>query len=295
MLAQPAATLPDVLARAGAYVQPFELELSGIVAEETYVQEVSRPRPTGPFTSPSSDRLRLQRRQLRSDLLLMHPERSVNWVQFRDVFEVDGRPVRERGERLGALLLPATPSTLDRVNQIRQESAQYNIGPIERTLNVPLAPLAILNRSNQPRFAFAVESAGASPGPAGSGGADGGLPASPNFRVLTEVWVVRFKETLEPTLVRTPGGASIKSRGRFWIEATSGRVLMSEMITQDHDVRAQINVSYQSEPWLGLLMPIEMREQYTMGNDVRTIECTATYGNFRQFQVQVDEKISPIR
>jgi hypothetical protein len=290
MIAQASATLPDVLARAGAYVRAFEIELSGIVAEETYVQEVSRPRPTGPFTSPSSDRLPLQRRELRSDLVLIHPEGSFNWVQFRDVFEVDGRPIRDRGERLSALLLSATPSTLDRVSRIRQESARYNIGPVERTLNVPVAPLAILNRSTQPRFAFAVERAGARPGPAGNGGADGGLPASPNFKVLTEVWVVRFKETLEPTLVRTPGGASIKSSGRFWIEPTSGRVLMSEMITQDHDVRAQINVSYQSEPLLGLLMPVEMHERYTMRGDVRLIEGTATYGNFRQLQGQAGEK-----
>jgi hypothetical protein len=111
---------------------------------------------------------------------------------------------------------------------------------------------------------------------------DPGLPASPNFKVLTEVWVVGFEERREPTLVRTPKRTSILSRGRFWIEPASGRVLMSEMITQNHDVRAQINVSYQSEPLLGLLMPIEMREQYTMGGDVRMIECTATYGNFRQ-------------
>jgi len=295
MLAQPPARLPDVLARAGSYVQAFELELSGIVAEETYVQEVSRPRPTGPFTSPSSDRLQLQRRQLRSDLLLMHPEGSVNWVQLRDVFEVDGQPIRDRGERLSALLLPATPSTLDRVSRIRQESAQYNIGPVERTLNVPVAPLAILDRSTQPRFAFAVESAGASPGPAVSSGADRGLPASPNFKVLTEVWVVRFKETLEPTLVRTPRGASIKSRGRFWIEPTSGRVLMSELITQDRDVRAQVNVSYQSEPLLGLLMPVEMHERYTMRGDVRLIEGTATYGNFRRLQMQTGGKSGPSR
>jgi hypothetical protein len=293
--AQRPATLPDVLARAGAYVQAFELDLSGIVAEETYVQEVSRPRPVGPFAPPSSDRLRLQQRRLRSDLLLMRPESSFNWVQFRDVFEVDGRQVRDRRDRLSALFLSPTPSTLDRVSRIRRESARYNIGAVERTLNVPVAPLAVLNPSTQPRFAFAIEDAGANRGPGTRGGTDPGLPASPNFKVLTEVWVVRFQETREPTLVRTPNGTSIPSHGRFWIEPTSGRVLMSEMIAQNHDVRAQINVSYQSEPLLGLLMPIEMREQYTMGNDVRTIECTATYGNFRQFQVQVSEKIGPIR
>ena len=58
-------------------------------------------------------------------------------------------------------------------------------------------------------------------------------------------------------------GADIFSRGRFWIEPASGRVLMSEMITENDDVRGQINVSYQSEPLLGLLVPIEMRERYT--------------------------------
>ena len=53
------------------------------------------------------------------------------------------------------------------------------------------------------------------------------------------------------------------SRGRLWIEPASGRVLMSEMITENDDVRGQINISYQSEPLLGLLVPIEMRERYT--------------------------------
>ena len=37
-------------------------------------------------------------------------------------------------------------------------------------------------------------------------------------------------------------------------------MLMSELITENDDVRAQVNVSYQSEPVVGLLVPIEMHD-----------------------------------
>jgi hypothetical protein len=51
-----------------------------------------------------------------------------------------------------------------------------------------------------------------------------------------------------------------------------------------------IDVSYQSEPLLGLLVPIEMREWYDRRRNSSRIEAIATYGRFRQFQVTVDEK-----
>ncbi len=37
---------------------------------------------------------------------------------------------------------------------------------------------------------------------------------------------------------------------------------MSELIAEDRTVHATIDVSYQSEPVLDLLVPIEMRETY---------------------------------
>jgi len=51
-------------------------------------------------------------------------------------------------------------------------------------------------------------------------------------------------------------------------------------------------VSYQSEPLVGFLVPVEMRELYVTSppNQYR-IEGTATYGNFRQFTVKTDESI----
>lgn len=277
-------TLPQVLARAGAYVEEFQRQLSTMVAEETYLQEVV---PIMGLNARGG--VRYQRRSLRSDLLLLRPENSITWVPFRDVFEVDGKSVRDREDRLSALFLAPTAATADRANEIRAESARYNIG-IERTLNVPVLPLIILSPPVQPQFRFKVDTVDATRVVSTTG-----LPASPSFRVSTEVWVIRFEENTRPTIVHTLNGADIMSRGRFWIEPSSGRVLMSEMITEDDDVRAQINVSYQSEPLSGMLVPIEMHETYKSTRYRATINGEATYGRFRRFQVAVDERLTPIR
>jgi hypothetical protein len=112
--------------------------------------------------------------------------------------------------------------------------------------------------------------------------------------VTAEGWVVRFEEVTGPTLVHTTNGADIFSRGRFWIEPDSGRVLMSEMVTEDARVRGELVVSYRSESLLGLLVPVELREQYMAGGQPR-ITGQATYHNFRRFQVSVDQSIGPIQ
>ena len=84
------------------------------------------------------------RRRLRSDLLLLRPEDAATWVQFRDVFEVDGEAVRDRQDRLAKLFLSGDLSTAKQVEEIRAQSARYNIGSVVRTMNVPVLPLAVL-------------------------------------------------------------------------------------------------------------------------------------------------------
>ena len=77
--------LKAVMQRAGVYVAEFRRQLSSIVSEESYVQEVrplvARPPRPGPSTI---------RRELRSDFLLVWPAGADRYVEFRDVFEVDG-------------------------------------------------------------------------------------------------------------------------------------------------------------------------------------------------------------
>jgi hypothetical protein len=89
-------------------------------------------------------------------------------------------------------------------------------------------------------------------------------------------------------MIRTIDHRDLPSRGRFWIESDTGRVLISELVARNRQVRGTVDVSYQSEPLLGLLVPIEMRERYDDHHGAR-IEAIATYGRFRQFQVKVDE------
>jgi hypothetical protein len=209
---------------------------------------------------------------------------------------VDGRPVRDRQDRLAKLFLSGDMSAAKQVQEIRDQSARYNIGNIARTMNLPVLPLAVLAPSSQPRFRFTVDDPrGDKPRPAIGGEA---VPATPTFKASANVWIVKFEEVEGPTLVETTGGGDIFSHGRFWIEPETGHVLISEMITEDARVRGELVVSYQSQPLLGLLVPIELRERYTekaLPARLPAITGQATYSNFRRFDVSVDQKIGPIQ
>jgi hypothetical protein len=278
-------TLQTVLVRAGEYVADFHRRLSSIVAEERYVQDwksVWQGRRHG-----TSD---LAHRELLSDLLLVKPAGAAAWMEFRDVFDVDGSPVRERDERLVKMFLEPSPSTDARIKAILEESARFNIGDIKRNVNTPIFPLLFLETANHYRFKF-KQAADRRPQTitADVSAADGA------FRVSTEVWVIEYQEKESHTMIRTDGGKDLPSKGRFWIEPSTGRVLMSELIAENRAIRATIDVSYQSEPLVGLLVPIEMRERYEDKQRGSLVEGRATYGRFRQFQVKVDEKIGPIK
>jgi hypothetical protein len=275
-------SLDAVLQRAAAYVAAFHRQLSGIVAEEHYLQTAQYPHGDRYANEPS-------RRELRSDLLLVRPGGAGDWVQFRDVFEVDGAPVRDRGERLVPLFLQPPASRATQLMRIRGESARYNIGTVERTVNTPTLPLVFLEAAHQRRVAFKRASARATTALAPPSEAAGAA-----FRTSTEVWIVDFREKEDGTLIRDERGRDVPARGRFWIEPASGRVLMSELTADTRHVRATIDVSYQSEPLVGLLVPIEMRERYVT-RDGERIDGVATYGRFRQFTVTVDERIGTVK
>jgi hypothetical protein len=92
------AEVDAVLDKAGDYVSAYERTFVGVVAEETYRQRVHGGRGR---TDARGFPLEVagQRRDLKSDLLLVRAPAGDRWIEFRDVFEVDGKPVRDRGER----------------------------------------------------------------------------------------------------------------------------------------------------------------------------------------------------
>jgi hypothetical protein len=267
-------TLESVLSKARAYVAEFQRTLAGIVAQERYVQNVDSASP-----------IPVRHRELTSDLLLVRPVGADRWVQFRDVFDVDGKPVRDRNERLAKLFLEPTRSTADQVRSIVAESTRYNIGNLQRTVNVPVMPLVFLDPRHQARFTFSRTT---NVGPSMS------FP-----RNSTAAWTIQYQEADRDTIIRGTNGFDLPARGRFWIEADTGRILMSELIAEDVVLRAMIVVKYIEEPSLGLLVPAEMRERYNVrGNALRggsaEVQGTATYSNFRRFTVTVDEKLAPV-
>jgi len=191
---------------------------------------------------------------------------------------VDGNAVRDRDDRLAQLVRNGSPSTEDAVRTILDESSRYNIGDIKRNLNTPVLTLLFLEVANQPRFKWKRTT-------------DNSLATVPRasetpgaFRVTTEIWVVAYDEKQPGTMIRTTEHKDFPARGRFWIDPATGRVLMSELQMQNRQIKATIDVSFQSEPLLGLLVPIEMRERYEGRLNGSLIEGHATYGRFRPLE-----------
>ena len=270
--AQPEPSLATVLARAAAYVADYQTRLAGIVAEELYRQNVQ-------MTSRGGRQTR-EFRQLRSDVLMVKPSGADRWLQFRDVFEVDRKPIRDRDQRLYKLFVESSQSAATsrtRAEQIQAESARFNIGPVMRTVNMPILALLFLERSVQPIITFKKANAG-------------NVKRFDGLAAADDVWLIEYRETMDGTLVRGESNRDIPSHGRIWIDSTSGRILRTELVSEDIAIRANIDVSYKAEPGLDLLVPAEMREVYLVRRTESRIDGRAEYSRFRQFIVTTTEK-----
>jgi hypothetical protein len=209
---------------------------------------------------------RAQRRDLKSDMLLVRAPAGDRWIQFRDVFEVDGKPVRDRAERLTKLFLQPSASAQQQVDDIAAASARYNIGGVNRNVNLPVLALTVLEPLNRAWFSFK------------------------GARKPGNLFDLEFREERSGTLIRTAGDQSMPSHGRFTIDLDSGRVLSSELVAESGALRARIEVTYAFEPSMGFFVPREMREKYALSSG-STIEGKATYAKFRRYQVTVNETI----
>jgi hypothetical protein len=266
-------SLQAILARVSDYVVRYENTIQGIVAEEHYVQD-----------SDKADRPFVTHRELKSDLLLVRADGpNFGYVQFRDVFEVDGDAVRDRSDRLTKLFLNPSLSSRRQAAELMNESSRYNIGSIERNVNVPLVALMLLDPMYQMRFKYSVSSE--------RKGTPRGLPKSPAFTLAADAWEIDFEEVVTPTVIRGDDYQDAKSHGRIWVDPDTSQVLLTELVVEAKAVRSTFRVSFRSEPVAGLPVPVEMRETYTAKKRFYTLEGTATYSNFRQFSVTTVESV----
>jgi hypothetical protein len=250
--AQPV-TRDRLLAKAAAYLVAFVERFSNVVAEEDYRQQRSRPPAV---------------RHLHSEFLLTRFPGSPAWLAFRDVLDVDGRPVAGRSGRLTSLFVDPPADALRRADAIARESARYNLADIG-TLNNPLLSLAFLQAAYQPRFRWTMAGRDRDLGP--------------------DVHVLRFEEFMRPTILRSAANGDLFSTGFAWIAESTGQVVKTELQLGRVASGTRITTLFRFDPDVGIAVPVEMRESYA----VRTGEVSgvATYGRFRRFQVHTSDAL----
>jgi hypothetical protein len=272
--------LEQLLAKATWYCLDFIEKLSTVVAEESYVQNSTvaletvaipglRSRGSPAMNAPRESS---KHRELKADFLIVKTTGEV-WTPFRDVFEVDHVPIRDRSERLAKLFLKAKPdaSAEEQAKAIAEESGRYNLGAVERTINNPVFALLILQPDVRPRFKFTA--------------------ARPDRKFGENVRVVEYMEEARPTLIAGRPGEDMPAFGRFWIEGSTGRVVKAELRVEVPDVKATLTTTFRSDGRLGIDVPNELREEYDLHNS--RVSGVASYTRFRKFDVKSSEEINP--
>ncbi len=257
-------TVPALLGAAASYVADYEQDAAALVFEEQYAQWITGGQ-SGVFNS--------RERRLRSDVAVVNAG-GFGWIGFRDVFEVDGRPVRDRQNRFQRLFGQSLDQgAIDQARRIADESSRFNLGSVGRNLNYPTMALVFLRENHQTRSTFWREGAGRVGG--------------------VTTWMLDFQETERPTLIGSPGH-EVTTYGRFWIEPDTGRVRRSRIVADVVSATCTYEVEYGVSPDLHVLVPVAMEETVAIrGKDPRTagdprpiqvIRGQARYSNFRQFK-----------
>jgi hypothetical protein len=274
----PDAEVDLIITRATWYALEFVEKLSGVVAEERYIQDSNVALPTVPIPGmgrggviPSSmPRRSARHRELKSDFLIIKSVGEM-WEPFRDVFEVDHIPVRDREERVTKLFLRPNVDTQARVAEIAEESARYNLGAVRRTINNPVFALIFLQPELRWHFKFTF--------------------GKPDRRMGEDIRVIDYTEEARPTVITGLPGQEMPAYGRFWIEAATGRIVKTEVRVDERGIKATLTTVFRPDERLGMDVPAEMREDYELVDS--HVTGTATYGRFRRFEVRATEELNP--
>jgi hypothetical protein len=237
------APVPDLRQRTATYIGNVVDSLSNVVAQEEFVLE----RPD---------------RKVTSDFLLVrYPGSERDFLTYRDVMVVNGKPVPGRQQRLLDLFVKPLADIREQAREITASSQEH----VPPSLN-PLFVLAFLQANYQRRFELTTTDAGPE-WPAG-------------------VQAVAFVETARPTLLRAGplGGLDAPTRGAAWIEVLTGRILQTELEIVTQTSHPRMVTRFALDPQLRIVVPQQMRTKNPTG--------VATYTNFRRFRVETDTTIA---
>jgi hypothetical protein len=248
-----------IVGLARAYVERFINSLSKVVAEERYSQEAEQPR---------------RKRTLRSDFVVARDPGATRWYTFREVLEVDGKPVQQAPEgRLARLMADPSADTLRKAQEITVAGLRYNVENIG-TVNNPLLAMSFLQAEYSHRFRFTVGGREKKLGPA--------------------VRKVSFEEVQIPTVLTVDGNRDLPAYGVMWIDEGTGRILKTELrlgekpaVSTGHTSSSlgwapptTIATTFGVDEALGIDVPLEMRDRYPFQRN--EIKGVATYGSFRR-------------
>lgn len=261
-----ARTLPlkDLVRRVGAYVQTYGEKASLVVGSEHYEQRLT------------NEAGRHSQRQIVAEFAIVRDETLGEWLGFRDVVAVDGKPVADHEHRLVGILTSHS-NRFSEARALSDEGARFNLGQMYRNFNVPTTALFFFKPVNLDRFKFSK----------GERAADGSV-------------AIDFRERQKPTIIRTGDGGSVPSEGEIWVDPATGTIKRTRLRFGELGAvlgarsfgTLEVDVTYALDDHLGMWLPETMREAYDIVLSGRTEHETgrADYSNYRTFQTLVKIK-----
>lgn len=260
---------PDTSTRAvvtavAQYVSDYQRDLTSILADESYTQDVVSRMPRD-STAPRS-------RRMASEVFFMFMPGTRDWMAIRDVIAVDGLPVEDRPDIRQAL---DDLSSTEVAATLKRQNSRFNIGRILRNFSEPTLSLLVFDANHRERFSFARKR----------------VRREGNAVLVT----LAFTERESPSLITDPLRGRILSTGEVIVEAGIGRVRRTVLRANSGEIKVELTTDYTRDEKLALWVPAVFRESYERGTPPRRIEadteyahvvvvCEARYSNFRRFQ-----------
>jgi hypothetical protein len=254
---------PPIAARIHAYLSSYEPELSALVADERFEQEIRRTTVRGSETSFGSVvGLKPERRVLQSEIGFLRLPGDLGWLAQRQVVTVDGKAAGAVAGQLPALYARGGNDLLQHAARIAADNATHNLGN-PRSINVPTLPLELLDARHAAAFVVTA--------------------ARPSQRDGRMVQRVTFVERPPGRLVAYTERQFLLSRVEAVVVEATGAVLEAEVtltMPQRRIPPHRLTVEFTALPGSPLLVPTRLIERFVAGG---TGTGVATYGNYRRF------------